>query len=386
MKEQKKLKVAVVGLRFGGEFPPIYRDHPDVSQVVICDQNQDLLRVYGDKFGFENRYSDFEQLLSADLDAVHIVTNIHTHHDLTIRALGAGLHTASTVPMATTLKQLEDILMACKTSGKNYMMMETAVYTFQFLCTQQLLKEGRIGRIQFLRGTHFQDMEGWPAYWHGLPPMHYATHAISPLLCLAGARATEVQCLGSGWMRDELKKQYGNPYPVETAIFRLDKDGLAAEASRSLFHVAREYVEGFTVFGDKASVEMNIEQEVPYLYEFSNPLAENLSNQRGREIRVSKLEYPDFTARLPESIRKFTKRHTILDPANPHQSITQGGEHHGSHPHLVHEFVSSILENRKPAIDAATAANWTAAGICAHESAMKLGERVTIPDFTNLLP
>ena len=37
---------------------------------------------------------------------------------------------------------------------------------------------------------------------------------------------------------------------------------------------------------------------------------------------------------LPESIRRFTDSCTVLDPKNPHKSITQGGSHHGSHPYM----------------------------------------------------
>jgi hypothetical protein len=39
------------------------------------------------------------------------------------------------------------------------------------------------------------------------------------------------------------------------------------------------------------------------------------------------------------------------------------------------------VERRKPAVDAVTAANWTAAGICAHESAKRGGAAVEIPSF-----
>jgi hypothetical protein len=60
--------------------------------------------------------------------------------------------------------------------------------------------------------------------------------------------------------------------------------------------------------------------------------------------------------------------------------LTHGG-HHGAHPHLIHEFVRSIVEHRSPWIDAKTAANWTAAGICAHQSAMKGGQTIIIPTF-----
>lgn len=41
----------------------------------------------------------------------------------------------------------------------------------------------------------------------------------------------------------------------------------------------------------------------------------------------------------------------------------------------------SIVEDRDPIIDVYTAADWTAAGICGHESAMNHGKEIIIPDF-----
>ena len=54
----------------------------------------------------------------------------------------------------------------------------------------------------------------------------------------------------------------------------------------------------------------------------------------------------------------------------------------GSHPHLVNEFVDAVNSGRRPAVDAFTAANWTAVGILANESCEKGGERVFLPAFT----
>ena len=67
----------------------------------------------------------------------------------------------------------------------------------------ELIDSGKLGRIQYLRGTHFQDMEAWPDYWMGLPPFWYATHAVAPLLYLSNTYATRVQCFGSGVMPAE---------------------------------------------------------------------------------------------------------------------------------------------------------------------------------------
>ena len=202
----KKLSVAIVGLRFGGAFPPIYLQHPDVGHVAVCDANEELLHTYGERFKIERRFARFEDVLAdREIDAVHLVTGIPLHTQMTLAALRAGKHCACTVPMATSIADLRAIVAEQRKCGKNYMMMETAVYTYHFLLAREMQRRGEFGRIQFLRGAHYQDMEHWPDYWMGLPPMWYATHAIAPLLALTGSRATKVHCLGSGVMREELR-------------------------------------------------------------------------------------------------------------------------------------------------------------------------------------
>ena len=57
------------------------------------------------------------------------------------------------------------------------------------------------------------------------------------------------------------------------------------------------------------------------------------------------------------------------------------GGHGGSHGHLMDEFVTAILEDRKPLVDIAQALNMTVAGIVAHQSALKNGELMKIPQY-----
>ena len=371
-----KIRVAVVGLGFGAEFVPIYLDHPDVEAVSICDSSPAHLRAVGDRFNIPRRFHDVSEVTQAnDIDAVHLITGIPDHATQTVQALNSGKHCACTVPMATSIIDLRTIIEAQHCSGKNYMMMETAVYTRQFLYAKELMEKGAFGRIQFLRSAHYQDMECWPPYWAGLPPMWYATHAVAPLLALAGTRALKVCCVGSGQMREELHRQYGNPYPIETALFQLESHGLCAEVTRSLFHCARPYMESFTLYGENACYEWQMEDEDPVLFRMS-PVVQG----KTRSETVERPRPPDRAELLPSSIGRYT-RSFVYGPDEKHLSFEQGGGHHGSHPHLVHEFIRSIIENRRPAIDAITAANWTAAGICAHESAMAGGTEVIIPLF-----
>jgi predicted dehydrogenase len=371
------LRMALVGLGFGAEFVPIYLHHPQVESLTICDSDPRVLQEIGDRYEIKERCTDLREILQSDyIDSVHLVTPIPLHAEQTIAVLDSGKHCACTVPMATSVEDLKAIISAQKSSGKNYMMMETAVYTREFLLVKPMVRQGEVGEIQFLRGAHYQDMENWPFYWKGLPPMHYATHAVSPLLVLMQTRATCVHCFGSGRMREELHEPYGNPFPIETALFRLEAADVAAEVTRSLFHTARAYTESFNVYGEKATFEwQQVEEEDPVVFRM-----EPLRPGRGRPITVTRLCAPDRRDLLPQPIQRFTQR-GVYDEKNPHLSFLQGGGHGGSHPHLVHEFVSSIVEGRAPAMDAVRAADITACGICAHESAMRDGERVEIVRF-----
>ncbi len=370
------IRIAVVGLGFGAKFVPIYLDHPDVASVAICDLDEERLHCTGERYGIRRRFRNVEEVIRSDeFDAVHLVSGIPDHAAQAVAVLSSGKHCACTVPMATSLADLRAVVRAQEQSGKNYMMMETAVYTRQFLYAQELRAQGAFGRIQFLRGAHYQDMERWPSYWAGLPPMWYATHAVSPLLAIADTRAVKVHCFGSGEMRAELCQPYGNPYPVETAIFQLAAPGLSAEVTRTLFHCARPYMESFVIYGENACYEWQMEDEDPRFFSMSPVVPGQV-----RSLKIEQPAPPDRADWLPPAVGKYTRRFVYND-VQRHLSFDQGGGHHGSHPHLVHEFVRSIIEQRPPAIDAVRAAHWTAAGICAHKSAMNGGREMNVPEF-----
>ena len=376
----KKLNVALVGLGFGECFLPIYLDHPDVESVGICDTDEERLKMCRERYRNVKTYGSFEEVLADEsLDAVHLVTPIPAHADQTVAVLESGKHCACTVPMATSLEDLQRIVDAVRKSGKNYMMMETTLYTYQFFYVKQMIEDGTMGKIQFLRGSHYQDMANWPHYWMGLPPMWYGTHAIGPMVALSGSRIKRVNCFGSGTMDEALHEQYGNPFPVESALFEFE-NGLKGEATRSLFETARVYQEGMFVYGSRACFEWGFSDGADPYVTVTHPPVEGV---RGAAVDVEQIGMPNFHQSLPEAIQKYTINTADFDPLNPQLSLKkgQGGGHHGSHPHLVHEFVRSIIEDRKPWIDEVLGSNITAAGICAHESAMKNGEAVIVPQF-----
>ena len=385
-----KVNVAIVGLGFGVQFIPIYKRHPQANMYAICRRSKAALNAVGDAFGVDRRYERYNDLLSdKDVGLVHINSPLADHGWMSIAALKAGKHVMCTVPMALSIEECRQIVELVSHTGLRYMMSETVLYSREYFFARELARNGQLGKIQFLQGSHHQDMDGWPDGWPGLPPMYYATHCIAPCLAIVDGEAEVVSCFGSGRIRDELVARYGSPFAVETAHIKLKDSDLCARVYRSLFDAARQYRESFDVFGTKMSLEWPlIEGEGLVLHTAKQP----------QPRMAERVRPPDYADLLPEPIRHFTTK-TFFDlPEYRHLARGEGADpdgthahlvadpgslegHGGSHPHLVHEFISALLEERDPFPNAVQAANITCAGILAHESALKGGERLRLPDF-----
>lgn len=370
----KKIKVAIVGLGFGAEFIPIYQLHPDAEMYAICQRNREKLDQIGDHFGVAKRYTDYDEMLQdPEIDAVHINTPIPDHAIQSIKALKAGKHVACTVPMATSVEECRQIVELTEQTGLTYMMMETVVYAREFLFMKELYEKGELGKIQFLKASHQQDMDGWPNYWPGLPPMHYATHCVGPVLGLTRDEAEYVSCFGSGTIREDLHHHYGSTFAVESTHVKFRNSDLSAHVYRSLFDTARQYRESFEVYGSQKSVEWPLIE--------GGPLVVHTAKKPEPEI-PEEVHSPDYAHLLPASIQRYTTKGVYDTDDNQHLSFTQGAGHGGSHPHLVHEFVSALVEKRSPFPNARQSANITCVGILAHESAQQGGKLMELPAFT----
>ncbi|WP_327635406.1 Gfo/Idh/MocA family oxidoreductase [Kribbella sp. NBC_00482] len=354
--------VIVVGLGFGADFAPIYQAHPGVGRVAVVDADPARTASVADRLGIAERFASLEDALSAPgWDAVHLLTPVRFHAGQVQQVLQSGRHCASAVPMATTLEDLDALIAAQDDAQRNYMMMETAVYSREFFHAKELLETGKLGRLTYFKGDHLQNLDGYPEYWRGYPPMHYVTHALSPALALANTRVESVRCLGSSRLTPDHIGVAGDGFGTEAALFKLAGDDLVANVTMSFFQLGRSYLEGFSVYGDEGALEWPQLEGGP-MKEFKlEPLPDG---RRGRPVTEADVRPAGAPELLPEALRPFTD-----------------GGHGGSHPHLVHEFITSIVDNRPPRVDARTAATWTAPGICAHQSALQGGAEIKVPDY-----
>jgi hypothetical protein len=188
------------------------------------------------------------------------------------------------------------------------------------------------------------------------------------VLALAKKDAEYVSCFGSGRIDEDLIGKYGSPFAIESCHIKFHDSDLSAEVTRSLFNTARQYRESFDVYGSKKTFEWTlIEHEDSVIHTGEKP---------------ERVKIPDYAHMLPKEIQSFTTGGVYDADEKQHLSFIQGAGHGGSHPHLVHEFVSALINKREPFPNARQSANITSVGILAHESAMQGGKLLQLPEFT----
>jgi len=339
----RKIRVGIAGYglcQFGAAFG--FQNHPNVEVVAVTDLIPANRAALAKACRCEDTYPSCEKMIKNDkIEAVFIATDAPSHARLAIAALQHGKHVASAVPAVFgSLEDADRLFDAVKKSGLKYMMFETSYYHSALYTWHQQYKAGQLGKIIYSEGEYYHyfgsplagynpktknvDTGGWR---NGLPPQWYPTHSNAYYVGVTGGSFTEVSCQGVSSIVPHLRAEnnaYKNPFGSELALMRTGEGGTSRMA-----------------------------------------VCWDLPAAGGEQGRVYGQKNPKGSASRP--------------PLPP--GVDAGG-HGGSHGHLTTEFVDAILRDRKPWVDVAQALNMTVAGIVAHQSALRDGEGMTIPQFT----
>ena len=195
--------------------------------------------------------------------------------------------------------------------------------------------------------------------------MLYPTHCTSFLVGVTGERLTDVSCLG--WTdNDPILKgnPYNNPFWNETAFFKTDK-GHAFRAG-IFWRGAFGGCERAQWYGDKMS--------------FFKPNANGGGHVIRRSAHTMGQDKAGFAQKLAER-EDWTEPNYAAEMLPKSLAPGYGQYHEGAEVFLVNEFVDAIVNDRQPAIDIYTALAYTVPGIVAHQSALKGGEQMKIPQY-----
>ncbi|MFA6543112.1 MAG: Gfo/Idh/MocA family oxidoreductase [Limisphaerales bacterium] len=340
----RKIRVGLVGYgvcKFAAKF--FFQNHPNVEVVAVSDLIPERCAELAKVTGCAKTYPSLEELVKDDrIEAVFVATDAPHHAEHCIEVLKHGKHVATAVPAVfASLEDAERVFEAVKKSGLKYMMYETSAFHEDLFAMRQIYNAGGLGKLVYAEGEYYhymdQPIDSYKGWRVGLPPQFYPTHSNAYYNCVTGGSFTEVSCLGMPSLVEHLKpanNSYKNPFGTEIALFRTSEGGTA---------------------------RMAVSWDTPG----SGGEMGRVRGQKGSFYG----KYEGLEKKLPN-----TKR-----PPLPPGVL--GGGHGGSHGHLTNEFISAILQNRKPLVDVAMALNLTVAGIVAHHSALKGGELMKIPQF-----
>lgn len=389
--------IGVVGAgQFGGQFAHLFNLHPGVSDVYVVDERPERAAQAVERYHLAGTKADFEELLASDVGAVAIFTQRWTHGPLVERALRAGKHVYSAVPMAVSEEEIARIIDAVRDTGKVYMMGETSYYNPATVYARGQQEAGRFGRIFYSEGDYVHDMDlgFYDAYQYSggdrwketasYPPMLYPTHAIGGVLGAVPAHAVSVSCVGvrddrNDGVFDRDVSMFGNDFSNATALFELNDGGvMRTNEMRRVGYPSHIRESRFRFFGTEASFEqlakVTVWQDKQNVHDISEQM----------ETRPSmSLDDPSLANVAPELRDAFVSGLAPVHNAErlPEEFRGAPNGHEGSHHFLVDDFVTAVNNGTLPPVNAWVAARYTLPGIVAHQSALQNGARLPIRDF-----
>ena len=268
------MSLGLVGAgQFAGQFAKLFRLHPEVGDIHVTDLLPERADELVRRESLTGTVAGFDDLLDSDVDAVALFTQRWTHGPLAVRALRAGKHVYSAVPMAVSIEEIAAIIEAVGETGLTYMMGETSYYNPATVFARQKLAEGAFGRVFYAEGDYVHDMDlgFYAAYqysggedWQSTasyPPMMYPTHSVGGVLGAIGGHAVSVSCLGVQDQRgdgvfDKTISQFDNDLSNATALFEL-ADGaiMRINEMRRVGYPSHLRESRFRYFGTEASFE-----------------------------------------------------------------------------------------------------------------------------------
>jgi predicted dehydrogenase len=344
----RKIRMGIVGYgvcQFGAAFS--LQDHPNVEVVAVSDLFPERCQGLAKACHCEKTYPSLEEMVKDDkIEAIFVATDAPSHARHCIDVLKHGKHVATAVPAVwESLDLASELYETVKASGLRYMMFETSCFHEDLYAMREIYRAGGFGQLIYSEGEYYHydvgTIDSYKKWRYGLPPQWYPTHSNAYYCGVTGGSFTEVSCMGKPSILPDQQPEanrYRNPFGTEIALFRTSEGGMA---------------------------RMAVSWDTP-------GYGGEVGRVRGQRGSMVGMQYQGLEQNLPDLTR----------PGLP-PTVDLGG-HGGSHGYLGNEFVMSILENRKPLVDIAWALNMTVSGIVAHQSALKGGESLKIPQFTSV--
>lgn len=366
----KKIKIGVVGGAFGRSFQ--WHEHPNCIVEAVSDLIPERKKGLMETYKCDKSYPSLEEMLKdKNIDAIALFTEGTNHVRHVIDCMKHGKHVISAVPACWGSTDEAELLLETVTKyGLTYMMAETSYFQQHTISVRKMYEQGEFGQLYYCESEYQHDglenlyiINGKKTWRYGIAPMHYPTHCTSHLIGVTGERLTEVVCHGWGDDSQCLKDNvYNNPFWNESAQFKTNKG--------NCFRV-NVWWKGAHLGGERANW---IGTDMSFYAD--NGRSQAALVKKNRELGKDDAGFVQSRPKLENfNTTDWWKTDMLPEP------LRHNSSHQGSHTFLTHEFIDALVNERKPAIDIYEALAYTVPGIVAHESALRGGELLKIPQF-----
>jgi predicted dehydrogenase len=368
----KTIRMGVVGGGFGATFH--WHEHPNCVVTGVTDLRPDRRQRLREHYKCDNVYDSLEQMVvkAKNIDAVAVFTGAPDHVKHTKMCMQRGWHVVSACPACMSLEEAQVLEEVKQKTGLKYMMAESSWYRQPTIYARNIYRAGEFGELFYSEVEYYHDAkaenlvadknsrlympDGSHSWRWGLAPMHYPTHSLGFLVGVTKERITKVSCLGWGKLEDDwptLKKNvYNNPFYNQAAIMQTDKGHICR---CNIFWRCVAGGERAQWFGENASL---------YMADYG------VTNEPVKKIRSG-----HHLPRVPLEIPKYWESDMLPEP------MRHSSGHGGSAVFISAEFVNALLEDREPEIDLYESLAMTVPGIIGHQSALKDGQQLSVPQF-----
>ena len=366
------VRMGVVGGGFGASFH--WHEHPNCVVTGVTDLREDRRKKLRDYYKCDAVYDSLETMIkeARDIDAVAVFSGATDHFKHDKMCMENGWHVVSACPACFTIEEADELKAIKERTGLRYMMAESSYYRQECIFARNAFREGALGELFYTEAEYYHDRgdleqlvedkktrfympDGTRSWRWGMPPMHYPTHSTAFLVGVTGERITHVSCLGWGTGNHPFLTEnvYDNPFWNESSLMRTNQGHMLRCNVMWLIAASGERAQWF---GDQASLYM------PTNGVHAEPIRKVRTAGHPKNVPVKIPNYWDSSEMLPEPMR-------------------HGSGHGGSAIFISAEFVNALLEDREPAIDVYESLAMTVPGIVAHQSALRDGEQLEVPQF-----
>ncbi len=356
----KPIRVGVVGVGRGRRVAESAGSEIGMQLVAVCDTWEERLDALAKEIGVPT-YTDYDEFLEHDMDAVILANYFHEHAPFAIKALNAGYHVMSETAACHTLAEGVELTRTVEKTGKIYMFAENYPYMLFNQEMRRLYQNGKIGTFMYGEGEYVHPMSadarnklspGVNHWRNWLPGPYYCTHALAPVMFITDTWPVKVNGFVMTYRDDDPVAQRSVPTGDASSMIALRMDNGA------VVKLLQVYLRGHNVW-----VRIH----------GSKGLVENLRHGDRQMVRLVREQYHE---------QRVDREEQIYKPDFPHHATEAAATGHGGGDFFLnYHFAEAIRKNEQPYLDVYRGVAMSIVGPLAYRSALNDSAPLEVPDF-----